>query len=200
MTSSPGRRVEYYGLVRPRAGERHAGDAAVLVELDGSLLAAIVDGLGHGREAHDVAVKAAEFLNNGLASSEPVDLLRGLHATLKGTRGAAVGLGVLDTGTGLMRYAGVGNVVMRRFGTACDRLVSVDGVVGGTLRTPREQRMMLGPRDTVVMYSDGVRDRFDLSDYPQLVLQDARTVARTVMRFFARDYDDASCIAMRYAP
>jgi phosphoserine phosphatase RsbX len=78
--------------------------------------------------------------------------------------------------------------------------VSVDGIVGGTMRTAREQQMRLSPRDIVVMYSDGVRDHFELSDYPQLLLGNAETIARTVIRRFAKEHDDAACIALRYDP
>jgi serine phosphatase RsbU (regulator of sigma subunit) len=129
-----------------------------------------------------------------------LELLKGLHETLRGTRGAAAALGVLDLTTGLMRYLGVGNTVIRRFGAGTERLVATDGIVGGNMRMPREQRMTLSPRDTVVMYSDGVHDRFELRDRPQLLLQDAEKIARTVVKLFSKDYDDAACIVLRYDP
>ena len=198
--SSTCHRVDYYGLVRPHVGYRHAGDAVVVVEHDCKLLAAVVDVLGHGPEAHDVATKAQHFLENGLRSDDPLEVLKGLHGTLKGTRGAAAALGVLDLTTGLMRYLGVGNTVIRRFGAGAERLAAADGIVGGNMRTPREQRMTLSPRDTVVMYSDGVHDRFELRDRPQLLLQSAETIARTVLKLFSKDYDDAACIVVRYDP
>jgi phosphoserine phosphatase RsbX len=201
MTQTSCHRVDYYGLVRPRVGYRHAGDAAVIVAYEGKLLAGIVDVLGHGPEAHEVAMKAKHYLDNGLEPGDPLELLKGLHDTLRGTRGAAAGLAVLDSAQGLVRYAGVGNTTIRRFGTVDDRLVSVDGIVGGgTMRTPREQRMSLSRRDVVLMYSDGVRDHFEWRDNPQLLRGDAEKIVRTVIRLFGRDYDDAACIAVRYDP
>ena len=131
MTQTSCHRVDYYGLVRPKVGYRHAGDAAVIVAYEGKLLAGIVDVLGHGPEAHEVAMKAKHYLDNGLEPGDPLELLKGLHDTLRGTRGAAAGLAVLDSAQGLVRYAGVGNTTIRRFGTVDDRLVSVDGIVGG---------------------------------------------------------------------
>jgi phosphoserine phosphatase RsbX len=193
-------RVDYYGVVRPHVGYRHAGDAVVVIEDDCKLLAAIVDVLGHGPEAHDVATKAQRFLEQGLRSGDPLELFMGLHETLKGTRGAAAALGVLDLATGLMRYLGVGNTAIRRFGAGTERLVATDGIVGGHMRKPREQRMTLSPRDTVILYSDGVHDRFELRDHPQLLLQTAETIARTVVKLFSKDYDDAGCIVLRYDP
>ena len=193
-------RVDYYGLVRPHIGYRHAGDAVVVIEREGKLLAAIVDVLGHGPEAHDDAMKATRFLENGWRSDDPLELFKGLHETLKGTRGAAAALGVLDLTTGLMRYLGVGNTAIRRFGAGTERLVATDGIVGGNMRTPREQRMTLSPRDTVILYTDGVHDRFELRDRPQLLLQDAEKIARTVVKLFSKEYDDAACIVVRYDP
>ena len=200
MTEACGRRVDYYGLVRPKVGYRQAGDAVVIVAYGGKLLAGIVDVLGHGPEAHDVAIQAQRFLDSGLEPVDPINLLRGLHDALRGTRGAAAGLAVLDADEGLVRYAGVGNTAIRRFGTVGDRLVSVDGIVGGTMRTPREQRMRLSPRDILVMYSDGVRDHFELSDHPELLLGNAEKIARSVIRRFGKEHDDAACIAVRYDP
>ena len=68
------------------------------------------------------------------------------------------------------------------------------------MRSPREQQMTLYPRAVVVMYTDGVRDRFELRDYPQLPVHDARTITRTLIRLFGKDNDDAACIAVRYDP
>ena len=200
MTEACRQRVDYYGIVRPKVGYRHSGDATIIVANDGKLLAGIVDVLGHGPEAHEVAVQAKHFLDNSLVLADPVELLKGLHNTLRGTRGAAAGLAVLDAAKGLVRFAGVGNTAIRRFGSAADRLVSVDGIVGGTLRTLREQRMSLRPGDVLVMYSDGVRDHFEWRDHPQLLLGDAEKIARAVMRLFGKDHDDAACIAVRYHP
>jgi hypothetical protein len=200
MTQTCCRRVDYYGLVRPKIGYRDAGDAVILAAHGGNLLAGVVDVLGHGPEAHDVAMKAQRFLDNGSEPGDPVELLRGLHGALMGTRGAAAGLAVLDTAEGLARYAGVGNIAIRRFGTIADRLVSIDGIVGATMRTPREQQMRLSPRDIVVIYSDGVRDHFELRDYPELLLGDAEKIARTVIRRFGKEHDDASCVVVKYDP
>ena len=199
MTAVGGHRLDYYGLVRPKVGYRKAGDAVIIAAHGSKLLAGIVDVLGHGPEAHDVAMRAQCFLD-GAEPDDPLGPLRGLHDALKGTRGAAVGLAVLDAVHGLVRYAGVGNTAIRRFGTVADRLISVDGIVGVAMRTPREQRMRLNPRDIIVMYTDGVRDHFELSDYPQLLLGDAEKIARSVIRRFGKGHDDAACVAVRFDP
>ena len=201
MTAACHPRLGYFRLVRPRHGYREGGDATAVVAHEGRLVAAIVDVLGHGPEAHEVAVRAeAVILEDRTRSDGPCQFLVDLHDALRGTRGAAAGVAVIEAATGLLRYAGVGNTVIRRFGGHVDRLVPVDGIVGGNMPTPREKRMVLCPGDTVVLHTDGVRDHFDLRDYPQLPVHDPETVARTLIRRFAKDYDDASCIVLRFSP
>ena len=58
--------------------------------------------------------------------------------------------------------------------------------------------MTLTPGDIVLLYTDGVKDRFQLQDYPQLLHHTAELIARTVIQRFGKDHDDASCIALRY--
>lgn len=204
VTTTPQNEVDYRSLVRPRPGHRHAGDATVVVESGKLLWVAIVDVLGHGEEAHVVAVQATNFLDRCLgadpARANPAEVLRDLHAVLKGTRGAAAGVCLLDTKSGLVRYAGVGNTVARCLGRHSSRFVSADGIVGGNMPTPREHRLTMVRGDTLLMYTDGVQDRFELADYPQLPLHNAETIVRTVIQRFGKDHDDAACIAVRYRP
>ncbi len=190
-------RVEYAKVNRPHHYEHVSGDAAVVGEKGHLLFAAIVDVLGHGREAHELAVDIEKFLSAQRIGSV-VNLMDRLHEYLIGTRGAVAGLCILDRDSGLLRYAGTGNTVIRRFGSAEVRLLSRPGIVGGSRRTPREEQMRLTPGDVVLLYTDGIKDRFELSEYPQLLHHTAESIAKTIVQRFGKDYDDASCIALRY--
>ena len=55
-------RFEHDSAVRPCRGEIVSGDAVVVKETEGACFAAIVDVLGHGREAGDVAVVCERYL------------------------------------------------------------------------------------------------------------------------------------------
>ena len=66
------------------------------------------------------------------------------------------------------------------------------------MRSPREEHLLLGRDDVLVLYTDGVQDRFTLDDYPQLLHDDAQTIAVTIVERFGRDYDDAACVALKY--
>jgi serine phosphatase RsbU (regulator of sigma subunit) len=122
-----------------------------------------------------------------------------LHQHLKGTRGAAVGLCAIDAATGRIDYAGIGNTAIRRFGKAETRLVSQDGILGQNMRTPRPQTLQLEPGDLIVLYTDGVSDRFTSDDYPGVLRHAPKEVASNIIQRFGKDHDDAACIAVRYS-
>jgi negative regulator of sigma-B (phosphoserine phosphatase) len=190
--------LEHAGLVRPCLGELVSGDAIVVLPLGGGLLAAIVDVLGHGPEAHELTLVIEEHLHAN-PSPDVSGVMAGLHQQLKGTRGAAVGLCALDAKAGRIAYTGIGNTALRCFGTADTRLVSQDGVLGQNMRTPRVQTLQLEQGDLIVLYTDGVKDRFATSDYPGLFCDPPKEVVRTIVGRFGKDHDDAACLAVRYS-
>ena len=87
---------------------------------------------------------------------------------------------------------------MRRFGKEETRLVSRDGVVGQNIRTPLPQHLQLEPGELIVLYTDGVSDRFTSDDYPGVVRHAPKEVASNIVERFGKDHDDAACIAVRY--
>jgi len=189
--------LEYSSLVRPCYGERLSGDAVVVRPLEQGLLVAIVDVLGHGPEAHELTQVIEPYLAR-YGTFDVAGLLTRLHHHLKGTRGAAVGLCAIDAAKGRIDYVSIGNTALRRFGKAETRLVSQDGVLGQNMRTPRPQTLQLDPGDLIVLYTDGVSDRFTTDDYPGVLLHAPKEVASNIVGRFGKDHDDAACIAVRY--
>ena len=185
--------------IRPRRGELVSGDAAVLRSLPDGCFAAIIDVLGHGPEAHEVAARVEAYLSRR-GGRDVEGLLHRLDARLRGSRGAAAGLCAVDVERGRLVYVGVGNTVVRRFGASEARLVSRDGVIGQRMGTPRLETLDLAPGDTVLLYTDGVRDRFGLDDYRGILYHEAAEVARAIVERFGKPHDDAACIALRYRP
>jgi serine phosphatase RsbU (regulator of sigma subunit) len=189
--------VESGSVVRPRSGCRVAGDAAFVRPTDKGLFAAIVDVLGHGEDAHALAARMQDHLVANVSDSV-VDMLSRLHDAFRGSRGAAVGLCVVEINEARLRFAGIGNTVIRRFGRSESRLVSRDGVVGGTMGKPIEEVLELSDGDVILMYTDGVRTHFTSSDLPRLRMETPYSVAAGVVHRFGKWHDDASCLVMRY--
>jgi len=173
------------------------GDTGVIVQDDETCFIALVDVLGHGKDAATVAAVAEAFLAENCR--KPVaDLMQGLHERLKGSRGAVAFLGRLDLATGDFRFAGIGNISAKVFGTDDPRrLMSKDGVVGYMMSTPREQILRLIPRDIVMLCSDGVREHFDILEHPGLLRGSAENVVENMLSQLSKGDDDASCLVMR---
>ena len=189
---------DYASLIRPCAGEQVSGDAVVIQALDDGLFVALVDVLGHGPKAHELTLVIQAYLKR-YASADVGVVISGLHQYLQGSRGAAAGLCALNSETGCIVYTGIGNTVLRRFGSADTRLVSQDGVLGQNMRTPHCQALKLEADDLLLLYSDGVSDRFTLDDYPGLLLQEPSRGSSNIIARYGKGYDDAACIAIRYA-
>ena len=189
--------LDVASFARPCMGERVSGDTVVIEHRDEILFLAIVDALGHGPQANAVANRAERFLRNGW-SSDVLDTMQRLHVALKGTIGAAAGLCVVDRATRGLRYTGVGNTVLRTFGSQTTRLISTDGIVGDRFRTPSVQAAPLNESGIIVLYTDGVSDRFDVEQYPQIKYHSASAIARKIVASFGKSYDDSTCLALRY--
>ncbi len=189
--------LEAAARIRPRLGEHGAGDTAVIRQVEDGLVIGMVDVLGHGPEAHEVAVRIKSYLERSTAT-DPAILMTGLHELLKGSaRGAAAGICFISSRDGMLRYVGHGNTRARRFWQQSTRLVSRDGLIGSAIRPHHEQSIKLAPGDIVLFYTDGVTDRFDLDDYRHAISDTPRSLAHNVIEMFGKDHDDAACVALR---
>ena len=191
-------KVDYHLVKRALTlKETDCGDTGVIQEFNGQCFLALVDVLGHGSEAHDVALSAQKYLEQNYRQ-ELIDVMEGLHTSLRGTRGAVAALCRLDTGTGKLIYVGIGNITVRVLGPRNYRLVSRDGIVGYMMSTPKEQTLKLFAGDVLVMYSDGIKEHFQLSESPGMLTGTAKSIAVGLLKQFGKKNDDASCIVLKY--
>ena len=194
MAITPKINIEYAVTEKPL--ESVNGDQAFLRQHDGSVFFGIVDGAGHGRDAHEIANIMCDFLNSH-SHLELTELMQALHAHLKGSRGGVAIFGRIDLATATASYVGVGNIEMRVFGSQTKRCVLTPGVLGYNIRTPKHQVSDLTAGDVLVLHSDGISSTFDLYDYPDLPWDNAQTIATTIVDRFNKNNDDATALAIR---
>ncbi|MFF5342169.1 SpoIIE family protein phosphatase [Streptomyces althioticus] len=156
---SPG--VHAGGVNVPFAGAEQSGDAWSWVRSGDRMTLMLADGLGHGAEAARASDAAVEELRH-CARLPPAELLQRLHIALSGTRGAAVAAAQLDTWTGRLRFAGIGNVTARlRDGGRWRTLLSRPGIVGAHRpRTVREDEADWTPESLLILHTDGLSSRW----------------------------------------
>ncbi len=194
------RRREVAILGRSCAGEAVSGDDACFERRGDLLMLALADGLGHGPDALVPARRAIELVHQNPGAG-PSALLREAHEALRGSRGAVMAAAGIDEAASSLAHAAIGNVVTRVLGDRASRTFGdVRGVLGmASPRPPRvvEETGALGPRDVVVMCSDGLRSRLDLDDARPLASRHPLVLAEHLLRHFGRDNDDATLLVAR---
>ncbi len=185
-------------MSRSKRGETICGDGWSYRGLAGEAgLLLVVDGLGHGRHAHQATKRAletlAEFRSPGVGT-----LLVALHDALDGTRGAAAAAALLDPAAGKITFCGIGNISATLI-TAVGRrgLVSLNGTLGfGSIQIQEFTYDWL-PGALLLLHTDGISSRWDFADYPGLRLRDPSLISAVIYRDHASDRDDATAVALR---
>lgn len=188
------------GVVSAAApGETLCGDAwAVETDAAGLANVMVVDGLGHGEFAHRASQEAVRVFRRDFRLPLP-ELMRQLHAALKPTRGAAVGLVRLDYSKQKAHFVGVGNISVGLCSPMnSQRMASMNGIVGYEFRAPKEFTYPLAMDSVVVACSDGLTSKWTVEPYPGLLKRDPAVLAGVLYRDFVRGQDDATVLACRF--
>ena len=189
-----------YGLAKhTHGGEGESGDLHLVCCNENGILIAVIDGIGHGEEAAEVARIAATLLRDSV--NEPViSLLELCHEKLKATRGVVMSLAFVSPEQKMMTWIGVGNVqgVLVRAGdqkgNPQESLLLRAGVVGAKLPYLQASVLPISQGDTLVFATDGIQSDFsaELSakENPQ------RAADRILNRFLSNN-DDALVLVAR---
>lgn len=192
--------IEWGVASRPFRGESQSGDLHVVAPFEGGILAAAIDGLGHGAEAAQAARRAADVLADepGLPVGR---LLERCHAALRSTRGAVMTLAAFDVEHDRMTWTAIGNVEA----TLCradpgatparEGIVPRGGVVGYQLPALRAISLPIACGDVLILATDGVSHDFILEAPVQA---SARGFAGHLLDRYGKDTDDALVLVVRY--
>ncbi len=177
-----------------------SGDDALAVRDGDHLLVAVADGLGHGPAARDAAARAVAALLDNPADSLP-ELLARCDTRLTGTRGAVLSVARLELGRGLLEHAAIGNVATRVVSAdgASRPLLAQNGTIGvGQARKRHHvETMAFAPPQLLIMVTDGVVTRVDLSQDLVLLRQHPMVIADALLTRFGRGTDDATVLVAR---
>ncbi|MEV0425173.1 SpoIIE family protein phosphatase [Micromonospora sp. NPDC050495] len=188
-------------LTRPITGEQLSGDGYAVRVADGRRQVLVCDGLGHGPLAA-AASGAAVAAFRSAPAGPPAAVVQQLHRSMSHTRGAALAVAEPDPASGLLRYAGLGNIAAMILvaGERRRGLVSLPGIAGHQRPLVREYEYPFPPGATLVMQSDGVVDRWDLADYPGLADRAPLLTAAVLLRDAGIRRDDACVLVARAEP
>lgn len=187
------------GMAIPYPGERHCGDGWAFHQTPERTLLLLVDGLGHGLEAAGAAQEAIATFGRRV-DSKPAQIVEFIHDSLRKTRGAVGAVAEIRPKDGVINYAGVGNisaVVMTPTGSRS--LVSHNGTLGMATSRIQEFRSEWSPSSTLVLHSDGLQTKWDLTPYAGLLVKHPALIGGALLRDFRRQRDDASVVIVKAA-
>lgn len=198
--AAPVARSEVAILGRAGPDDPVSGDTATVVRTDGGLIAAAVDGLGHGPAAREAAARALDVVHD--ASDLPLEeVITRADRELVGSRGAVMALIRIDLAAATVTHAAMGNVTTRVH--AADGGFRAFVSAAGTLGVTRPGRRLLAETapfaapQVVTIASDGIVSRLDLTGEGSLLRRHPLVIAHHVVTHFARGNDDAIVIVVR---
>jgi negative regulator of sigma-B (phosphoserine phosphatase) len=190
-----------YGVAAlARPGSEVSGDQHMVERLGHGVLVAVLDGLGHGRDAQ-IAAQAAIATLRAQPDHTIAKLVERCHKALNRTRGAVMSLASLDARDNTMTWLGVGNVeaVLVRAGDSGapkrESILMRSGIVGHRLPLLRTQTLRIHPGDLLVFATDGIREGFTEALRPETPPQE---VADWILARYGRKSDDALVLAGRW--
>jgi negative regulator of sigma-B (phosphoserine phosphatase) len=189
-----------YGVARLiLPGQSESGDRHLVCCSQHGILFAVIDGIGHGKEAANAAKAAISVLESHV--DEPIiSLVERCHEKLRLTRGVVLSLAFVDTLHGMMTWLGVGNVqgvLMRagaRKGTRQELLLLRAGVAGSQLPPLQAAVLPVLRGDTLIFATDGVRREFAEG---LLGLENPKRAADRILELYQSGNDDALVLVAR---
>lgn len=181
------------GFSRPYKGLSICGDSFLIEEHNGTVVAAVIDGLGHGYESSVAAGRAVEVIREhiGLTVGE---MLQRCHKELRVTRGAAVGILRIEEG-GEGQFCGIGNIEVQALSGQAPSVFCLAGIVGHNLRASKVMPFTMKPGDIYCVMSDGVSTRGNLK---ACLPGTPATVARRIVESWGKDHDDATAVILGF--
>lgn len=193
------RKLDIAGFAVPYPGERVCGDAWFSHQTPHRTMILLADGLGHGLGASEAAAEAVSTFRQraDLAAGE---ILGYIHDALRKTRGAVAAVAEIRPNEGALIYAGVGNISGVVLDNGASRsLVSHNGTLGMMSPKIQEFRSTWSSTSTLVLHSDGLHSKWDLSSYAGLLSRHPAVIGGALLRDFRRQRDDVSVVVTKAA-
>lgn len=176
------------------------GDVWHLAINDKGFSALVIDGLGHGEEA-ERAARAGEAAFARAPFADSLMALADMHQAMTGTRGGALALAQFDGVSGTLGFTGIGNIAGSLLSAGKSRgLASQPGIVGGQYRKAQRFDYAHVNGQVLIMHSDGLQSRWNLSQYPDLLHRHPSVIASVLHRDFSRGRDDVTVLVIALEP
>lgn len=185
-------------LVLPKPSEIVSGDGCIYKLTERYFKLLLLDGLGHGPEAHNVVIEASNNLKL-CPYHEPEEIIRFLHQALKKTRGGVGTVVVYDFKEQVAKILGVGNIATRVVdGREIKNIMSYNGIIGHNIPNTMTGHLIQQKEFSyLILCSDGIKTRWDFSKHPMILRYDPIIIAAAIYKDFGRRNDDMSIVLIK---
>ncbi len=192
------RRIVVRGIVVPKPTEKVSGDGFIYKFSERYFKLFLMDGLGHGPDANK-AVEEGFGIFKLCPSHDPAEIIRYLHPPLKKTRGGVGTVLVYDGLSDDYAILGVGNISSKIVSsTEVKNVMPYNGIIGHNIpNTMTSHQISAKEYKLIVMCSDGIKTRWDISKYPHILRYDPIILAAAIYKDFARHTDDMSVVVIK---
>lgn len=177
---------------KAKKGFTRSGDG-YFVEINNNNSAIVVfDSLGHGEEAYLSTKIGIDHLlsSSSLLNIPNQEIFSNLNEFLKNQRGAAVGICKL-VGNNVI-YSCFGNIVGKLYNSISKTFVSSEGIVGCLTKPCLQDIIKIKKDDMLKFYTDGIESKWGLLKGHNPYIEVINGMSK-----HSRDYDDATCIAVK---
>jgi anti-sigma regulatory factor (Ser/Thr protein kinase) len=197
VAGPPSPRIWETGVAtRSRRFAPHNGDAYVLREWQGNLLAGVIDGLGHGELAQKAALAAQRYVQSHYDLTLD-KIFTGANRACYGTRGVVMALARFNS-AGKMCFASLGNIEARIWSEPERLHLEVQrGILGVNESVVSVHEHAWNPKWMFVLHSDGLSSRWQWHEFPGLKQEPPQAAANRLLRSLAKDDDDATVLVAR---
>ncbi len=175
------------------------GDSFVVRTWNESALVALIDGLGHGKNASEAANTTKEYIEKHY--DQPLEsLFRGVGRACHASRGVVMVLARFDFNMAPIKltFANIGNIEARVFASPTPITFRVRrGVMGFNAPNPVITEHPWSPDNVLVLHTDGLKTMKNWSDFPELAGATADYTAQRLLQKLATGNDDATVIVVR---
>lgn len=185
-------------LVVSKPGEKVSGDGFTCRINGNSIKLMLGDGLGHGPEAN-LAVNEAAKVFKVFPERSPTETLRFIHGATRKTRGMVANITHFDIEKGEWLSAGIGNIAAKWIGPGSSKNhMSYNGIVGHNIPTTMNDQVYSSTEyNQLILCSDGIKTRWEVSKYPGILKHDLVLLAACIYKDHARGTDDMSVVVLK---
>mgnify|MGYP001122914050 CR=1 FL=1 len=181
----------------PGDSEQPCGDVGFFCRDGATVLVGLIDGLGHGPKANDVAERARNAVTFRL-SNEPLEkIFEQLTELFRADRGFVAAICRVNPQAETLEFSGIGNITSRLFRDGETTLLSGSGIVGQYSQRPKSKTISFPQGSFLVLHTDGLSSHLHARQLLEHRHESADQAAHALLEQHARSTDDCGVVVIR---